>query len=227
MQVHVSAGLLVVSLTLIHTVQRPVPHRRTDLSRRNLLRAVGVVGAGLAIWVATEGALDSTGSRGGRRRFTGSHSIEDPERIPYTQWINDRVEHLDRETHVVTVFGEPHSAAEIAQGGDTVTATLDCTSGWFTTQEWAGTRLDRLTSEAPGQSILVRSTTGYWRRFPLEQADRLYLITHVAGAPLRDGNGGPVRLVAPGRRGYWWVKWVETVTVDDRPPWWQPPLPVA
>jgi hypothetical protein len=186
-----------------------------------------VLGAGLVVWVATEGALDWAGSRGGRRRFTGSHEIEDPQRIPYTQWINDRVQHLDREAHVITVVDGRHSVDEIAAGGDSVTATLDCTSGWFTTQEWEGTRLDRLIGEAAGQSILVHSTTGYWRRFPAQQAGQLFLVTHVSGEPLHDGNGGPVRLVAPGRRGYWWVKWVDTVTVDDRPSWWQPPLPVA
>jgi DMSO/TMAO reductase YedYZ molybdopterin-dependent catalytic subunit len=48
----------------------------------------------------------------------------------------------------------------------------------------------------------------------------------VAGAPLSPGHGAPVRLVAPGRRGFWWVKWVESVTVEPEPAWWQPPFPV-
>ncbi|MDT5134639.1 MAG: hypothetical protein QOE41_3950, partial [Mycobacterium sp.] len=34
------------------------------------------------------------------------------------------------------------------------------------------------------------------------------------------------RIVAPGRRGFWWVKWVASVEVVDEPWWWQPPFPL-
>ena len=40
------------------------------------------------------------------------------------------------------------------------------------------------------------------------------------------GHGFPVRLVAPDLRGYWWVKWVSTITVDELPAWWQLPFPI-
>jgi len=43
---------------------------------------------------------------------------------------------------------------------------------------------------------------------------------------LDPGHGAPARLVAPGRRGFWWVKWVATVDVEDAPEWWQPPFPL-
>jgi hypothetical protein len=29
-----------------------------------------------------------------------------------------------------------------------------------------------------------------------------------------------------GRRGYHWVKWVVRITLDDRPWWLEPPLPL-
>jgi DMSO/TMAO reductase YedYZ molybdopterin-dependent catalytic subunit len=34
-------------------------------------------------------------------------------------------------------------------------------------------------------------------------------------------------LVVPGRRGFWWVKWVTAVDVNDEPWWWQPPFPLT
>lgn len=227
MQLHVSFGLLVVSLALAHTLQRPVRLRGADLSRRNALRAGGLLAAAAGLWLLVEGILDLTRVRGGERRFTGSHEIFDADRVPATQWINDPVQHLDRDSHGVDVLGTVFSVAEIEAAGDSVEATLDCTGGWFTTQNWSGTRLDRLVEVGAGRSVVVRSTTGYWRRFPSEHLEGLLLATHMAGGPLPDGNGGPVRLVAPGRRGYWWVKWVSVIEVDDRPPWWQPPLPTA
>lgn len=226
MQLHVSFGLLALALTLVHSLQRPVPHRRTDISRRNALRAGGVLAAAGGLWLVAEGLLDVTGARGADRRFTGSHEIVDAGDIPATQWINDRVQRLDRATHTVELPRGPLSIDEL-EGEDSFEATLDCTGGWYTTQVWSGTRLDRLIDPRQGASIVVRSTTGYWRRFPVSQAGQLLLATHFAGQPLPDGNGGPVRLVAPGRRGYWWVKWIDRIEVDDLPPWWQPPLPIA
>lgn len=227
MQAHVTLGLLAISFTLLHTLQRPIPNRSVDLSRRNALRAGGTIAAAGGLWLAAEGSLHLSGSVGAKRRFTGSHEISDPAEVPFTQWINDSVQHLDTETHRISVLGMELTPERLDAGGDSVEATLDCTGGWYTTQEWRGTRLDHLLGEVAGSSVVVRSVTGYWRRFPLEQADMLYLVTRMAGEPLRDGHGGPARLVAPGRRGYWWVKWVDSVEVDDLPPWWQPPLPTA
>lgn len=227
MQLHVASGLLVVTLTLAHGLQRPVPHRPTDFNRRNALRAGGLLATAGGLWLLVEGVLDGIGMRGSDRRFTGSHEIVDPGLVPATQWLNDSVQHLDPASHEVDILGTVYTVAEIEAAGDTVEATLDCTGGWFATLNWSGIRLDRLIRPGTGRSLVVRSTTGYWRRFPSEHIDRLLLATHMAGRPLPDGNGGPVRLVAPGRRGYWWVKWVCVIEVDEQPPWWQPPLPTA
>jgi DMSO/TMAO reductase YedYZ molybdopterin-dependent catalytic subunit len=61
----------------------------------------------------------------------------------------------------------------------------------------------------------VISRTGYRWSFGLGDADALLLATHVGGEPLAHGHGAPCRLVAPGRRGFEWVKWVERIEVHD------------
>jgi len=53
------------------------------------------------------------------------------------------------------------------------------------------------------------------------------LATRAGGAPLSVGHGFPARLVAPGRRGFWWVKWVDRIELRSTPWWWQPPFPVT
>ncbi len=226
MQLHVGFGVGALVATLLHARQRPVAHRNTDLERRTLLRVGGLLAAASALWILLEGTLELARLPGADRRFTGSHEISDPTEIPATQWINDRVQHIEADAHLVDIAGVRWTTLDL-DGFDEIEATLDCTGGWYSTQTWAGTRVDRTIDMTSGRSLVVRSTTGYWRRFPIQQASSLWLATRLAGDPLPDGNGGPVRLVAPGRRGYWWVKWVESIEIDDRYPWWQPPLPVA
>lgn len=41
------------------------------------------------------------------------------------------------------------------------------------------------------------------------------LATSVDGERLSHGHGYPLRLVAPGRRGFQWVKWVEEVRLRE------------
>jgi DMSO/TMAO reductase YedYZ molybdopterin-dependent catalytic subunit len=118
----------------------------------------------------------------------------------------------------------------LALPGHEITATLDCTGGWYAEQRWRGVPLDRLVTElAPSttwRSIDVISATGYRRRLPRHDARGVLLATHIGGEPLSLGHGAPVRLVVPGRRGFWWVKWVQRVELVDQPWWWQPPYPL-
>ena len=224
MQLHVAAGVAATLLTVVHAWQRPVRVRRTDWSRRALLRggAVAAAAAGLGVTATATGvALD----RAGDRRSTGSFRAAE---VPVTQWFLDAVPTIDPVTWRLTVdtpAGERRLSLADLGGGDEVQAVLDCTGVWWTSQVWGGTRLARLLPEvAPGTTVVVTSATGYARRLPL--ADDLLLATTMAGAPLSAGHGAPVRLVVPGRRGYHWVKWVERVEVVEGPWWAQPPLPL-
>lgn len=228
MQLHVGSGVGAVALAVAHFVMKPTRPRRVDFTRRNLLRGAAVLGLAGVGCATIEALYRVSGLPGGDRRFTGSHPIEsdEPNGFPTTQWLDDTVQHLDRDAHRIEITGVSYSVADL-DNADEVRAVLDCTGGWHVDRIWSGVRLDRLTEGATGASILVSSVTGYWRRFPLADARHIYLATHVDGEALSDGHGGPVRLVAPGRRGFQWVKWVDSVVVDDTPWWWQPPLPLT
>lgn len=229
--IHVATAFAAIVVGVAHVVQRPVRPRTTDVSRRNLLRSGAVLGAGAAGWLAIAGVLRATGARGTDRRATGSFETGSgvPTTMPVTQWFNDSVQELDPASWRLHALdgARNYSVDELAAFGDTFRATLDCTGGWYAEQEWRGARLDRLLDDADGESIVVRSVTGYSRRFPRSGAPSLLLATQVGGAPLSAGHGAPARLVAPGRRGFWWVKWVAAIDVDDEPWWWQPPFPLT
>jgi DMSO/TMAO reductase YedYZ molybdopterin-dependent catalytic subunit len=189
------------------------------------LAEAGVGLAALAAWRVQRPAQRLLGLRGARRRFTGSYEAASfaGNAFPTTSWVADRPRPLDPATYRLAVAGAVRTplslgAAQLAKG-DELTATLDCTGGFYSTQRWGGTSLARLLDRAGPRAGHVRviSHTGYRWSFSLDDARRFLLATHVGGEPLAHGHGGPVRLVAPGRRGFEWVKWVVRVEVHAEP----------
>ncbi len=229
MQIHIGAALLALALVVVHYRAHPVPVRRTDLGRRTFLRSFGLAAGAVATWITWEGVLTVTGSRGANRRFTGSHQRGsfDPAAMPVTSWLDDAVQRIDARTWHVDVAGRRLGIDDLAAvANDDLTAILDCTSGWYSEQRWTGVRLDRLVDTSQ-RSIDVTSATGYGRRFPTRDLDRLWLVTAAGGEPLSAGHGFPARIVAPGRRGFWWVKWVVSIQPTDTPWWIQLPFPAT
>lgn len=233
MQLHVGAALVAAPLVLWHVWTHRQRPRRTDLSRRSVLRGAALGAGGLAVWLGLEGIARATGLPGAGRRSTGSHEVGsgDPEQMPVTQWVSDDVPVVEADAWQLAVVASGAERtiglAELAAVGDTVTAVLDCTGGWYAEQVWRGVRLDRLLPAGDGsRSIDVVSVTGYRRRLPRADATHLLLATQVGGQPLSAGHGAPLRLVAPGRRGFWWVKWVARLELTDEPWWWQSPYPL-
>ncbi len=222
LQVHVVAALLAVPVLVVHVVHHPQRPRAADLSRRTALRAGLLALASLAaVRLSRVPGVAAQAPTGSSELGSG-----DPARMPVTQWFDDAVPPPARLDRPLLVDGAP---VELGLPSDEVDAVLDCTGGWYAAQRWSGVRLDRLLGEPPpgARSVDVVSVTGYRRRFPLTDAPRLLLATAVAGQPLSAGHGAPRRLVAPGRRGFWWVKWVVAVEVSDEPPWLQPPFPLT
>ena len=224
MQIHVGAALVALPLALWPVGSRRVRPRAADVERRTVLRGALLAGASTAVTLAVPHA--------GR---TPTRSLErgsfQPAAMPVTQWLVDKVPIVDRDAWRLRVGHRLWLRDDLERlADDEILATLDCTGGWFANQRWRGVRLDRLLVASDvriGRSIEVRSVTGYTRRFPHDDERTLMLATEVGGKPLSVGHGFPARLVAPGRRGFWWVKWVSEIKVDDSPWWWQPPLPLA
>jgi len=228
MEVHVGAALIAVPLAVWHVAARRIRVRATDVSRRTFMKGGASIALAAALYAGTEIIVKATPLPGATRRFTGSYEAGSyvPPAMPVSSWMFDAIPDLDASAWRLSAPDHVWTYQALSVFDDRLTATLDCTGGFYSTQEWSGVRLDRLLGSAQGESIRVVSSTGYDRRFPFGEASSLLLATACGGQPLDAGHGFPARLVAPARRGYWWVKWVVAIDVDDLPYWWQAPFPL-
>jgi hypothetical protein len=230
MQVHVGAALVALAMAVQHYLRHPVQPRATDVDRRSLLRAAVLASAAGVGWLGWQQTLRALAMPGADRRFTGSHErgSGDPGALPVTSWFDDRIPGIDPDDWRVDVAGESWSLDSIGgEPHERFDALLDCTGGWYSIQTWDGVRLDHLLEAGDWRSFEVRSATGYSLLFPMRDVSKVYLVTALGGEPLSPGHGFPARIVAPGRRGFWWVKWVVSIQPSTRPWWLQSPFPLT
>lgn len=239
--IHVALALTFLPVLVIHVLGRwsLVRLRRPDYaSRRAALRYLSLAAFGLLLWRSSETATARADWSGAERRFTGSKPSGrfTGNDYPVVNWLSDPVPDIPSEQWQLRVTGlvERELRLDLDQlaGYETGThrAILDCTGGWFAEQRWTGVPVSTLLQEAGTsgsvRSLVFHSETGYRRRFPVDEAERLLLAFQIGDEPLSRGHGYPVRLVAPGYRGYEWVKWVVGIELSDLPPWAESPLPL-
>lgn len=219
---HIAFGIALVVFVSGHMIARAKPLRRRDVSgRRQALRWLGLAVGGAALWPMQQRLA------GSERRFTGSRPVADGmgNTFPATSWVADRPRPIAPNDWTLAVGGhvaQPFTLTHSDLPRDTTQeATLDCTGGFASTQVWHGIRVGTLLERADvGEGagwVQFHSITGYRWSLPLDEARDCVLATHVGGEPLSHAHGAPLRLVAPGRRGFQWVKWVIAVEVRTTP----------
>jgi hypothetical protein len=224
---HITLGVLLTLAVALHGRVRGKPLRKHDLlRRRHVLHSLALGTGALASWWAQRPATALLGWRGASRRWTGSyeHGSFQGNAFPATSWVADRPRPLAATYHLVVdgLVTTPLSLPlESLHAPDHITATLDCTGGFYSTQHWHGISLRRLLEAAQplptATHVRVESHTGYRWYFPVAEADDLLLATAVGDEALAHAHGGPVRLVAVQRRGFQWIKWVTHVELIAGP----------
>ncbi len=236
--VHILLALGLAGLLAWHTLYMRFIFIVPEASnRRAILRLSALAVAGVLFWRFTGAARAAFNFPGARRRFTGSYETGSfTGQFPAVSWLLDNPPPVDAQTWRLVIEGEVGrglllTVDEVARlAADSLPAVIDCTGGWYSEQTWHGVSVARLLDLAglkpTARSVTFESVTGYARRFSLEQARGYLLATQVAGEPLTHAHGFPLRLVAPGQRGFQWVKWLTRIRVNETGEFWQPPLPL-
>ena len=225
---HWYTALLLLPFLGFHVFYHWYPRPAQGLlnTRRQFLRAsvlgVGAVFAwtGLTVLANALQALDAL------RRFSGSRHVGSftGNAMPVTMLLTDNPAPLDLAAWRLTVTG--FGVAELSLGqadlaalpASDLTATLDCTNGWYSAQHWRGVRLGDVLARAglsatAAAVVRVVSVTGHSVVLPLAQAREALLATAITGESLTHPHGAPLRLVHPALRGWLWIKWVTRVEV--------------
>ena len=223
---HWGIAMGLAPLFVIHAWRHWLKPKKTDFTgRRQVLKLMGLGAAAVAGWGLTETLASSIQNEKTRRRFTGSREEGSfaGNAHPVTSGADQGKVRLDLETWSLRVTGTVDTplawtyADLLAQSTSEVTATLDCTGGWYTVQTWRGVLLLELLVQAQllpqAKGIILRGVLEYSAPFTLAQAQEILLATHVSEQVLDHPHGFPLRAVVPSRRGWHWVKWMTEVQV--------------
>jgi DMSO/TMAO reductase YedYZ molybdopterin-dependent catalytic subunit len=226
---HILLGMILALALLLHMFVRAKRLRKRDLAGRRRLLHVGALFAGsTGLWPLQQMGTRALALPGASERFTGSRESMSyaGNAFPTSSWVADHPRPLDSQTWSLVLGGAIRTSYELsydelAATSDMLEATLDCTGGFYSTHHWRGVRVGSLfsagTLQTDARFLSFISLTGYRWSLPLEEACSALLATHIDDEPLSHEHGFPLRLVAPGRRGFEWVKWIVRIDVLTAP----------
>jgi hypothetical protein len=223
---HWGIALGLAPLFIIHVWRRWLRPKKVDFtSRRQALKLMGFGVAALASWGVAEVLAKAMENTGADRRFTGSREEGSfaGNAHPVTTAPDEGKIKLDLDQWTLRLTGAVTTpltftyAEALTLSASHLTATLDCTGGWFTVQTWRGIPLTKLLAQAQirpeARGIILRGVADYTAPFTLAQAQEILLATHVGEEVLNHSHGFPMRAVVPSRRGWHWVKWLIEIEV--------------
>jgi len=221
---HWGIALYLSPFFLLHIWRRWHRPKQTDFTgRRQALKILGLGAAAVVAWGVANSLSKILQTGESPRRFTGSREEGSfaGNTHPITTGPGQGRIKLDPSTWKLTLTGAVKNPLTLtytdvlALSTSEVTAILDCTGGWYTTQIWRGIRLTDLLTRAEilneAIGIVLKGVSEYTAYFTLAQAEEILLVTHVSDEVLNHSHGFPLRAVVPSRRGWHWVKWLTEV----------------
>jgi DMSO/TMAO reductase YedYZ molybdopterin-dependent catalytic subunit len=190
-----------------------------------ILLIIVIVGAVLGGWIWINLPTGTTIIAGEIREYNGQKlsSVSD--------FRNEAIhgdQHIDNSTYTLTVTGLVQNLTVLTYD-DVVSkhthyqkvVTLHCVEGWEVTALWEGVRVKDLLQDAgyneSAQIVIFYAQDGYTTSLPLSYVvdNNIMIAFKVNGLILPADRGYPFRLVAEGKLGYKWIKWITKIEVSN------------
>ncbi len=223
---HWMLSLVLLPPLAVHVWQHwPRPRKSDFVSRRGFLKLAGAALAGSAGWWMAETLAQERQTPDAPRRHTGSRGVGffSGNRFPVTNMIGEGKERISPDDWQLAIAGLVEESLLFSYQDFNnlpqaeLIATLDCTSGWYSIQDWQGVWLrDLLARAKPGpiwRAIRIKAVSGYSALYTPREADQILLATRVGNEVLEHWHGFPLRAVVPARRGWFWIKWINEIEV--------------
>jgi DMSO/TMAO reductase YedYZ molybdopterin-dependent catalytic subunit len=145
------------------------------------------------------------------------NSIKGPQHVDignYTLLVDGKVSAPRSYNYSEIVDDHPHYRKVV---------TLNCVEGWSVTILWDGIRvrdlLDDVGYDPEAKTIIFYAADGYYTSFPLSYIldNDIMLAFAMNNVTLPPERGYPFQLVAEGKWGYKWIKWVTHIEVSASP----------
>ncbi|MGH2582755.1 MAG: molybdopterin-dependent oxidoreductase [Anaerolineales bacterium] len=223
---HWILALVIIAPFLLHSWWRwPRPKQADFVSRGGFLRIAGIAAAGAVGWGASRALASRRADPAMPRAASGSrlNGYLTGNDFPITNSVGDGRLPVAIDTWSLQLLGAVEKTLVfsyeevLALPQQTITATIDCTVGWWSVQRWQGVALSALLAEASAsyaaRSVRLGAVSGHVQLLPMSEAVGVLLATHVGGSPIAHEHGFPLRAVVPSRRGWFWVKWLSEIEV--------------
>jgi DMSO/TMAO reductase YedYZ molybdopterin-dependent catalytic subunit len=137
-------------------------------------------------------------------------------------------QHIDKEKYTLKIKGLVENP-RIYSYDDVVNeyehkkkvVTLNCVEGWSVTILWEGIEVRELLEEAQPQSdakvVIFHAHDGYSTSFPVNyiMENDIIMAHKMNGVALPPERGFPFELVAKGKWGYKWIRWITAIELSD------------
>ena len=167
----------------------------------------------------TTGQVESTEFQGTKltpiknQLLNGIAGTQNIDQATYTLTIEGMVDHP-----ITFTYADLEAMPQVS-----VLATLECVEGWSYTAKWTGPSLSAILAQAGVQSGAVIAIFGTaddpdgFTSLDLSyiNANNIILALKDNDVTLPAANGFPVRVVATGKYGYKWAKWVTSVDLSS------------